>query len=310
MNLPRFLLLPAAVFLGVVTVPAAPPAVDELYAGEFNDVGPQYLLVPVAARPLRHVAWVRTDVSGTDNATFTETSPRSSSVLSLQAGVDGRLHTGTLAGGNLAFDAGARLQLFRYGLPGGDNKVIDFLQVDRNNFDLGAAQARMSWQRGPWLADASVQGSVLRNRSVGRIFYREAGGTAALYRQWKFTGGSTLLVGGDVARRWSWTDTYGLLPTSWNDRVEVALSGSWSRPLRTGLVWRTTARVHAADYTHADRHRRDVTGTLGTELVWAVQERLEVRLFVSHERRDSTEPGIPDYKRWEAGTGAGLRWAF
>lgn len=316
MHLLRSLLLPAAILLGsTLATPAAPPpplspAVDELYAGELSDVGPQYLLVPAAARPARVAVWARTDLTETDNATFTETAPRSSTVLSLLAGVDGRLHTGALAGGSLALDAGAHTQLFRYGLLGGDNKIIDFLQVDRNNFDLGAAHVRATWQRGAWLADASLQGSVLRNRSVGRIFYREAAGTVALHRQWKFAGGSTLLLGGELARRWSWTETYGLLPASWNNRAEFALSGQWSRPLRAGLVWRTTARTHLADYAHPDRHRRDVTGTLGTELGWAVHERLELRLFVSHERRDSTEPGIPDYARWEGGTGVGARWTF
>lgn len=293
-----------------VETPPARPAVEELYAGEISDTGPQYLLMPGAAREQRFTVWTRADLSWTDNATFTEAVPRGSSITSWQAGLDARLHARELAGGRLAVGAGARGQIFRYGLLGGGNKVIDFLQIDRNNFDLGGAHLRATWQREAWLATSSLQGTLLRNRSAGRTFYRELLWDAGLYRQWKTAGGSTLVLGGELARRWSWTDTYGLLPTGWNDRAEAALTASWSMPLRHGLAWRTTARALGADYTHSGRHRRDATGTLGTELAWTWRERLELRLFISHERRDSTEAAMPDYARWEGGLGAGLRWEF
>jgi hypothetical protein len=284
--------------------------VEELYAGELDDTGPQYLLVSKEPQANRFVAWTHADVNLTDNATFSETNPRSSTVTSFQAGLDGRLNERALAGGKLAFDASARAQIFRYGLMDGPNKVIDFMQVGRNNFDLFGMHLRAAWQRGPWLVDSMLQGSLLRNRSAGRTFYRDLGWTAALYRQWKTGESSTLIVGGDLTRRWSWTDTYGLLPSSWNDRVEASLVAVWSHPLRPGLAWRSTARAHFAEYSHRDRHRSDITGTLGTELDWTLGKNLELRIFTSHERRNSSEAAIPDYARWDLGTGAGLRWSF
>ncbi len=285
-------------------------AVEELYRGELSDVGPQFLLVPAEAKLSRYLGWTKVDFTATDNANFTEENPRSTNIVSWQGGIDRRLHTGSFAGGNLAIDAGVRAQIYRYGLLGDEDKVIDYIQVDRNNFDLAGPHLRALWQRGPWLADGGVQGAWLHNRSSGRTFYREVAALAALYRQWKTASGSIFLVGGEINQRWSWTDTYGLLPSSWNDRTEGSVSGQWIKRVGRALVWRTNLRVHAADYSRAERQRRDVTGTLGTELNWAINDRLDVRLFISHEERDSTESGIPDYSRWEIGSGGGLHWAF
>jgi hypothetical protein len=291
--------------------PATPPAtVAELYAGETADTGPQYLLRPVAPKEKRWMAWTRADFSWTDNATFSATNPRASNIASWQGGLDVRLLSREAAGGRLTVAAGGRGQIFRYGFLGGSNKVIDFLQVDRNNFDLLGTGARATWQREGWLATSAVQASLLRNRSAGRTFYRELAWDAGLYRQWRTAGGSTLLAGGEVIRHWTWTDTYGLLPSGWNDRLEAALSAVWSQPVRTGLIWRSTLRLQGADYTHAGRHRRDGTGIAGTELAWSLREHLELRLYLAHERRNSNEAGVADYQRWEAGSGAAVQWEF
>lgn len=285
-------------------------AVEELYRGELDDTGPQYLLLPAAGRPARFTLWSRVDASWTDNATFTETNPGATTVASFQLGGDARWLERPVADGKLRATIGGHGQVFRYGLASDDDQVIDFLQVDRNNFDLLGAHVRATWQRGPWLAASSLQGTLLHNRSAGRTFYRELAWDAALYRQWSVAGTATFLVGADLTRRWSVTDTYGLLPRSWNDRAEAGLTAVWQQPVRGKLSWRATARAQATGYTHADRSRRDVTGSLGLELSYAWRERCDFRVFVSHERRDSTEPGIADYARWEAGAGAGVRWEF
>lgn len=284
--------------------------VEEIYRGEFDDTGPQYLLKPAAKRAARGTVWARTDVSWTDNALFAEDRPQDTNIASLQLGADLRVTERPLAGGTFTLGAGGRGQTFRYGLAGGDDRVIDTLQVDRNNFDLLGAQVRAAWRRDPWLVTSSIQGTLLHNRSAGRTFYRELAWDAALYRVWNPTGRASLLVGADLARRWTETDTYGLLPRGWNDRAEAGLAAIWQQPIRGRLSWRATARAVIADYTHADRSRRDATGTLSAELSYAWREWCDLRIFLTHERRDSTEPAIHDYSRWEAGAGAGLRWEF
>lgn len=285
-------------------------AVEEIYRGELDDTGPQYLLQPAAGRPTRFSVWSRADASWTDNATFTETNPGETTVSSFQLGGDVRCLERTIADGKLRLVAGAHGQIFRYGFASDDDRVIDYLQVDRNNFDLLGAHLRATWQRGPWLAASSLQGTLLHNRSAGRTFYHELAWDAALYRQWSVAGKATVLVGADLARRWSTTETYGLLPRSWNDRADAGLTAAWQQPIRGKLAWRATARAQTSEYLHADRSRRDVTGSLGAELIYTWRERCDFRVFVSHERRDSTEPAIADYARWEAGAGAGVRWEF
>lgn len=301
--------LTAALRSAIASEPPAAPAVEEIYRGELDDTGPQYLLVPATHRPARGAVWTRADVSWTDNATFTEANPHGTTVASLQVGAERRGPAWTLAGGRLALAGGVRSQLFRYGLAH-DNQVIDFLQVDRNNFDLLGTHARATWQRGPWLAASSLQGTLLHNRSSGRTFYRELAWDLAGYRQWSVGPRASLLAGIDAGRRWTITDTYGLLPRSWNDRAEAGATLAWQQAIRGRLSWRAAGRVQLADYTRGDRSRRDLTGSLGAELIYAWREQCDFRLFLSHERRDSTEPGIHDYARWEAGAGAGLRWEF
>lgn len=309
-------LLSLAVALPCLTHAAAPAerpsaaAVEELYRGELDDTGPQYLLQPAAGRAARFAVWSRADASWTDNATFTETNPGETTVSSFQLGADARCLERTVAEGKLRLTLGGHGQVFRYGFASDDDRVIDYLQVDRNNFDLLGTHVRATWQRAAWLAASSLQGTLLHNRSAGRTFYRELAWDAALYRQWSVAGKATLLVGADLARRWSITETYGLLPQSWNDRAEAGLTAAWQQPIRGKLAWRATARMQTSEYLHADRSRRDVTGSLSAELIYTWRERCDFRVFVSHERRDSMEPGIPDYARWEAGAGAGVRWEF
>jgi hypothetical protein len=304
----------ALLALGLSLRAAAPAAatatVEELYAGETADTGPQYLLLPGVPREKRWVLWSRADFSWTDNATFVDKNPSSTNITSWQAGLDAKVLTRDLAGGRLTVAAGGRGQIFRYGLLGENTKIIDFQQVERNNFDLLGAGLRETWQRGAWLATSGQQGALMRNRRAGRTFYRELAWDVGLYRQWRWESGAQLLVGGEVVRHWTWTDTYGLLPSSWNDRLEGSLSAAWSQPVLDRLVWRTTVRVLHAGYNHAGRHRTDENEVAGTELLWKLHERWELRLFLAYDRRDSNEPGVSDYRRWEAGSGAGLNWEF
>jgi hypothetical protein len=212
--------------------------------------------------------------------------------------------------GRLIWEVGARAQAYRYGFLANANHPVNFIEIDRNNFDLGGAHTSVSWQRGGWLVAGGLRGAALRSRSTGRQFYREADVDGQLLRQWTLRPDTVLAAGVDGARRWTHTDSFGLLPGSWNDRGEIAFVATLER--RLGRQWRLqpSVRVQGTHYTHADRSRNDRHLFARMTLLRALGAHAEARLSFGHEQRESSDPTINDYKKWDLALGGSLRWQF
>lgn len=285
------------------------PTVAELFAGEVDDVGPQYLLQ--AKPPVRRLeAWVDWELTGMDNVTLAPTHPTASTLLAAQAGLNWRVKEFEWRGGRLTWEVGTRAQAYRYGLLANANHPVNFIEIDRNNFDLGAAHSTITWQRDGWLAAGGLRGAALRSRSTGRQFYREVDLDWQLLRQWTLRQDTLLAAGLDGARRWTHTNSFGLLPGSWNDRAELALVTTFEQ--RLGAVWRLqpSVRLQGTHYTHADRGRNDRHIFARLTLLRALGAHSEARLSLGHEQRESSDPTINDYKKWDLALGGSLRWQF
>lgn len=306
-------LFPVAAAQPGVAAPPAPasaePTVAELFAGEVDDVGPQYLL-KAAPAPRRFEVWADWELTGTDNVTLAPAHPTSSTLLAAQAGLTGRLKETEWRGGRVHWEAGVRAQAYRYGFLANANHPVNFIEIDRNNFDLGGAHTALAWQRGGWLASTGLRGATLRSRGTGRQFYREAALDGQLVRQWSLRRDLVLAAGIDGARRWTRTDSFGLLPTSWNDRAELAAVVTLERQL--GPQWRVqpSLRVQGTRYTHADRDRRDRHVYARLAIIRTLGARAEARLSLGHEQRESSDVTINDYKKWDLGLGGSVRWRF
>jgi hypothetical protein len=285
------------------------PTVAELFAGEVDDVGPQFLLQ--AKPPVRRFdAWVDWELTGTNNVTLAPNHPTASTLLAAQAGLDWRVKEFEWRGGRLTWEVGTRAQAYRYGLLANANHPVDFIEIDRNNFDLGGAHTTITWQYGGWLAAGGLRGAALRSRSTGRQFYREADFDWQLLRQWTLRPGTVLAAGVDGARRWTRTDSFGLLPGSWNDRAEMAFVTTLER--RLGTQWRLqpSVRVQGTHYTHSDRGRNDRHLFARMTLIRPLGAHAEARLSFGHEQRESSDPTINDYKKWDLALGGSMRWQF
>lgn len=283
--------------------------VPELFVGELDDVGPQFLL---QARPSeRHFeVWTDWDYSATSNVTLESSKPVSSTLLAAQAGVSWRSTPRALAGGSLTWETGIRVQGYRYGFLANSNHPVNFIEIDRNNFDLGGANAGLSWRRNNWLVTGGVRGATLRSRSTNRRFYEEFVGDVLALRQWTLRPTTAVAVSADAARRWTRTDSFGLLPDPWNDRLEVGVVASAEQ--RLGPTWRLqpSFRVQYTHYTHADHARQDRHLFFRVSLVRPIGDNAEVRLSVSQEQRESSDGMVPDYHKWDAGLGGSARWRF
>ena len=315
---PLLVLLPLASLLApplAAQVSAPPPPfaagapVPELFAGELADLGPQYLLLP-APRAGELELWGDAEYSGTSNVMLEETQPQASSVLSLQSGVNWRSTPHAWGAGRVTWQAGARAQTYRYGFLANANTPINFIEIDRNNFDLAGAHLSAQWQHARWLAGTALRGALLHNRHSGREFYREAALEAHLLRLWTPTPRLRLAAGADAAWRRTRTATFGLLPAGWNDRVELALvaAAEWD----CGEAWRLAPalRVQGAHYTQRERERDDVVASARLALVRPLGPHTEMRLSLSHDRRESSEPLVTDYAKWDAALGAAFAFRF
>ena len=287
---------------------ATPVKVPELFAGEIDDVGPQYLLV-ANVRPQPLELWSDFEITGTSNATLVETNPTRSTITSAQLGGTWHFAPRPRWGGLLAFEAGFRGQTFRYGLLKNPKQPINFLEIDRNNFDLIGAHLAATWRREAWFVSAALRGASFRNRAADRVFYQELSAEWQVFRQWRFGAHTTLTAGGEGALRWSHTDSYGLLAPGLNNRVEQALVAVIDRALT--VTWRVqpALRVQATRYTHRDRHRDDLHASARLSLIRAVGPG-ELRLGLGYDQRESTEAETFDFKKWDLALGGRMQWRF
>lgn len=288
---------------------ATPVKVPELFAGEIDDVGPQYLLLATArVQPLE--LWSDFEITGTSNATLVEANPKASTITSAQAGGTWHFTSRPRWGGQLAFETGFRGQTFRYGLLAGPKQKINFLEIDRNNFDLVGAHFAATWRRDAWFASAAFRGSSFRNRAVDRVFYQELSAEWQVFRQWRLGSRTTLTAGGEGALRWSHTDSYGLLAPGLNNRVEQALVAVADRALTEAWHVQPALRLQGTHYTHRDRRRDDVHASARLSVLRPVGRSGEFRFGLGYDQRESSEAESLDFKKWDLTLGGRMQWRF
>lgn len=289
--------------------PAPAPTVPELFAGELDDVGPQYLLRE-KPRTRAWELWTDFEITGTSNATLVENDPASSTITSAQAGATWHGASREWRGGQLDWEVGAKAQAYRYGLITGVKEQVNFLEINRNDFDLLGVHLRASWRRDRWLTAATLRGMSLRSKAADHIFYEEVALEWQLFRHWSPTPRRTLAVGLEGAARLSRTDSFGLLPEGWNDRVEQGLVVAFDQTLGTRWHLQPALRVLASRYTHSDRDRTDWHESARLSLTYALTPHAELRLSAGYDQRDSSEELIADFRKWDLGLAAAAHWRF
>jgi lambda repressor-like predicted transcriptional regulator len=290
-------------------IPGGTSIVPELFAGELDDVGPQYLLLArPSAQPFE--LWTDFEITGTSNATLVESNPTFSTITSAQAGARWQSARRPRWGGQWGWEAGVKGQVYRYGYLTGVKQLVNFVEIDRNNFNLVGVHLRADWRREHWVAGLTLRGSTLRSTATQRVFYEEAALEWQLFRQWPLTPSRTLAVGLEGAWRLSSTDSFGLLPGGWNDRAEQGVLVVLDQAL--GAQWRfqPALRVLASRYTHTGRSRTDWHESGRLSLSRALAPFAELRLSVGYDRRDSSEALIADFQKWDLALGASAQWRF
>ncbi len=311
-------LLFGAIALAVHSLPAQPAhppsspesnRIPELFIGEMEDVGPQYLLLPNARRRAWEL-WTDLEITGTSNATLVNDNPSFSTITAVQAGVNWHAPVTPRWTGQFTWEVGARAQTYRYGYLTGMKEIINYVEVDRNNFDLIGIHLRGTWWRDNWLASAGLRTSTMRNRTASHTFYEELALEWQLFRTWTLTPRRSLAAGLEGAGRMTNTDSYGIFPKGWNDRVEQGLFAVLDQTLGLGWHVQPAVRMMAGHYTQSGRSRNDWHVSGRVAVTHSLGRNADVRLSAGYDQRESTESEISDFKKWDLALALSASWRF
>ncbi len=280
-----------------------------MYPGEFEDLGPQFLLL---APPPREWLQFYFDVMvyRTSNATLVENNVGSSDLSVATFEVTVMPVEWTVFGGKLEPAIGLGAQVFRYGLVGDRDKMVSGQPVKNNDFNALMPFAELTWTKGPWFAFSGVRYSRLYNTVGDTTFYTEWMPYWSLGYQWNLTDVSALFLQYEGDYRFSDTETFGLQPSSINDRLDQAVLLTYSHLWYNRLVTQLGYRFQYSHYTNSAISRNDAYNTFALTAAWYFTRSLSVRAFTSYEMRNSSASFPASYKNWNVGGGANLTLRF
>ncbi len=285
----------------------------ELYPGEIDDVGPQFLISreqpgtdgkTSAPQPHRWIeAFADTQLFYTSNALLTEKGNQDTNVMviTLQAAVTPPPFP--LAGGTASARIGYRHQWWLYSLDNTENQL--------NNFDFAVSTAfvslRNSWDE-KWVATLNLDyNRYLSHDTDWAEFYTELSPSWSLERNIPLTEKCLLTAGYYGA--WHWTQTDPMPVQHINDRLDSALGITITAELLPRLLAQGYYRLQWSHYSE-NSDRNDMYNNLGIALIYSFNDWASVRTFVSYENRNSTDPVIADYGKWDTGGGVMFSMRF
>lgn len=274
----------------------------ELFPGELQDVGPQFLLTRPdvsKAGPPSHFwfeGFADWQMFYTNNALLTEKDHRDTGVMvtTVQAAIN--FPAVALAGGMLATKAGYRHQWWYYSLDKTTSGLNDFDFAVSTFFITG----RHSWEE-KWVASFSID----YNRYLSRDdnwseFYVELAPSWALERNFELDEKTLITLGYYGSYHWTQTDPAPVKHI--NDRLDSSLGVTVTREIIPNLIGQAYYRAMWSHYTE-NSDRNDVYHSLGLALVYNFNEWASVRAFMGYENRNSTDDTVADYNKFDAGGG-------
>jgi hypothetical protein len=299
--------------------------VPELYAGESSDMGAQMLL---REKPVIRYFEANADTSFTytSNANLDTRNPIDTGIsvttLSLAFAPD----PWEVADGKLSLRSGYRHIFWIYDV----KRQVDTNNLNAGNFQLSSFFVSSRYVfREHWAASFGVDHNRIMlgksNWRMGRLFeagnwnevYTEFNPNWSLDRMFSLTTKITGSLSYSGGYHFTYTDpNTAPSPTRiGNDHLNNALMLSLMyAPVEQWLVQPYIRGAHAA-FTRSgavkgNEHRRDLTRSLGVNVVWSPTERTSIRASISGEFRNSNDPVITDYSKFEAATGLSFTFRF
>jgi hypothetical protein len=284
----------------------------QLYEGELEDIGPQYVLQP-EARPKYFNVMADWQLYRTDNATLSPANKGSTdvAVLSLQALVQSQEMSWFKDTVNVQARAGLRYQTFNYGLLSGRDKLISGQPVKDDDFMTYTPYAELAFNQGSWSGSVGVRYAAYTNDNAVTqgTFYQETVPYWLVAYQWSLTDNQMVQFQYDGDYRGTNTASGGLQPVGWNDRTDHAASLVYNYILNNAWVFQPSYRFTYSDYTNSARQRDDLVNTASFMVAYYFNGWASVRAFTSYEIRSSSE-ALQNYQDWNIGIGVNLSYSF
>ncbi len=267
----------------------------ELYPGESADVGPQYLMIAKVKRTLFEVG---ADVQYfyTSNMLLSEKGNTDTGILISTTQFAFAPTPYALGDGHMALRAGYRQQFYLYGLDDTSNQL--------NNFDFSVGTVFLNARyttANHWTGFVGFE----YNRLISHVdnwneFYTELLPTWGVEKQIPFGENKILSLAYVGAQHFTHTDP---APTNnASDRLDSILSATWSWQFYPGFILQPFYRFQHTHYWE-NSDRNDFFHTVGASLTWLINDWASLRTFTSWELRDSNDPAISDYEKFDTGVG-------
>ena len=272
----------------------------ELYPGELEDVGPQFLVArerQAAAERKLFEAFFDTQLYYTSNALLTEKGNQDTSVMVLTLQAAFNLPQFELAGGTVSPRVGYRHQWWLYSLDDTSNQL--------NNFDFALASLFVGFQHNwgdRWVASAGLDyNRFLSADNDWTEFYVELVPNWSLEHNIPIGESAQLTLGYYGAYHFTQTDPEPVVRHI-NDRLDNALGFIYTRELLPSFFLQTSYRIQWSHYTE-NSDRNDMYNYASLALVYQFNDWSAIRTFVNYENRNSTDDSAADYGKWDSGGG-------
>ena len=291
----------------LMDVPAQ-QAVPTLYKDkdEDKDVGVQYIL---QTKPVRHWLESFTDVhfGFTNNMDLTENAKTETALMISTVQAAFAPDALELKSGNtVSAKTGYRHQKFNYGKFTSKESTLNDADFDVSTFFF---QSRYLAQE-RWITTLGVDYNRLLTGDKGEYdeFYDEYVPNLNIERRFKMGEKAIFTASGGLNYHLSHVDPP---QGNRNDRIDEILMLAYLREITGKLVLQPYYRVQFTQYTqYPNRQRKDIVQTIGATGIYSITSNVSMRLDASFEQRDSEDPSIADYQKFDAGLATSLQVRF
>lgn len=278
----------------------------ELYPGELQDVGPQFLVErkgPAAPERKIFEGFFDSQFFYTSNALLTEKGNQDTGVMVLTLQAAFNLPQFEIFGNTASPRIGYRHQWWLYSLTNSSNQL--------NNFDFAVATLFVGMQQ-TWGESWVTTLGVDYNRFLSadhdwNEFYTEALPNWSLEKNVSFGDKSQLTIGYYGGIHFTYTDPQP--SNNIDDRLDSTLGLTYTRELLPNLFLQANYRLQWSHYTE-NHDRNDMYNNAALGFVYLFSDWASLRTFVTFENRNSSDDTVADYTKWDSGVGLNFSARF
>ncbi|MCC5789751.1 MAG: hypothetical protein JJT75_08950 [Opitutales bacterium] len=274
----------------------------ELYDGELEDVGPQFLLLREPPhqyfRILGDLQYIRTS-----NVNLSSEDEVSSDILVATVETSFFSRPVEMFEGEAFVEIAFRAQNFDYGAFTDSGRMANGAVINHNDFQAYNPFVRVHWERDGWFAGVGFSYNHLRGQRPEReTFYREYVPSVRFGYNHELTPRDWVVLQYEGNYRETSAPTMGVVSDNWNNRTDQRLSVHYRKVVYDRILVQPYYMFQFTEYT-GGRDRRDYLNTVGIAGSYYVSDSFSVRAFANYDKRRSTPSRTYDYTNTNAGLG-------